>query len=113
MKFQSRFWIELNGERVFGKGPYILIREIQNCGSMNKAAENLNMSYSKANKIVKRAETNLGFKILEREQGGINGGGSYITPKGTILLEKYEEFCREAEKSLEEIFNKHLKDIYF
>mgnify|MGYP001947896472 CR=1 FL=1 len=111
LKLESRFWMVQNGEKVFGRGPYILLKTIDRLGSLNKAAKELNMSYSKAWSIINRAERVLGYFLLERETGGVDGGGSYLTSGGKAIVKAYEEFCKEAEKSVEEIFNKYFKDI--
>ena len=65
----------------FGKGPCILLKTIDKLGSLNKAAKELNMSYSKAWSIINRAERVLGYSLLETVTGGADGGGSYLTPK--------------------------------
>lgn len=108
---ESRFWIAESGEKVFGRGPCILLKTVNRLGSLNKAAKELNMSYSKAWSIIDRAEKLLGFSLLERETGGTDGGGSYLTSKGKNIIRAYEGFCKEAEESVEEIFKKHFKDI--
>lgn len=111
LKLESRFWIVQNGEKVFGRGPCILLKTIDRLGSLNKAAKELDMSYSKAWSIINRAERALGYSFLERETGGIDGGGSYLTVEGKAIVKAYEGFCKEAEESVEEIFKKYFKDI--
>ena len=111
MKLESKFWIEKNGEKVFGEGPCLLLEEVNKSGSLNKAAIKLNMSYSKAWTIINRAENILGYPLLERRIGGVDGGGSYLTSNGRILVENYQNFCQEADKALEELQKKYLKEI--
>lgn len=70
LKLRSRFWLEQDKVRVFGKGPCELLEAIDCLGTLTKATDKLNMSYSKAWSIIKRAEKRLGFLLLESKVGG-------------------------------------------
>lgn len=95
----------------FGKGSYVLLERVGRLESLNKAANELNMSYSKAWSIIKKAENVLGYKLLERHIGGVDGGGSYLTPKAEVLIKAYRDFCKEAEDNLEELCKKYFDDM--
>lgn len=107
MELKSRFWIEKDGERVFGKGPYIILKTVDRLGTLNKAADKLNMSYSKAWSVINAAEKRLGFLLLESHAGGIDGGGSELTPKARQLVKSFQNFCQEADQALQDIYKKH------
>lgn len=99
-----RLWIENDkGEKVFGRGPYELLKKIEECGSLNKAASELGMSYSKAFQVIKNCETHLGIKFLDREIGGVKGGGSTLTEGGVEFIKLYEKACQETSRKMEEI----------
>lgn len=80
-------------EKCFGPGVAYLLRHIQECGSIRKAAQSMGMAYSKAWLILNRAEESLGFPLLIRTAGGKTGGGTLLTPEGKSFLEQYEAFC--------------------
>ena len=45
MKVNCKFWFEDdNGKKFFGKGNYLLLKEINKTKSLNKASKNLKMS---------------------------------------------------------------------
>ncbi len=111
LKLESRFWIVEDGEKVFGRGPCILLKTVGRLGSLNKAAGELNMSYSKAWSIINRAEKLLGYSLLQTETGGIDGGGSRLTPKAEGLIRTYEDFSKEAEETVERLYEKFFEDI--
>jgi molybdate transport system regulatory protein len=45
VKIKHKIWLERNGKVIFGQGRSILLRAIDECGSLNSAAKKLNMSY--------------------------------------------------------------------
>lgn len=111
MKLVYKVWIE--GEtKAFGEGPYKLLRKVEQLGSLNKAAQDMNMSYSKAWSIIKRAERELGVLLLESNKGGVGGGGSRLTSKAKRLLNKYDEFHHDAGKILNKLYNKYFDDLF-
>ena len=92
-------------------GPLILLETVDKLGSLNKACNQLNMSYSKSWSIINRAETLLGYSLVMTHTGGVDGGGSILTPKARALIKTYKNFCKEAEKDLEELYIKHFNDM--
>lgn len=98
-------------EKVFGRGPLVLLETVDKLGSLNKACNELNMSYSKAWSIIKRAEDLLGYSLLMTYTGGIDGGGSTLTPKARTLINAYVDFSKEAESNLEKLYEKHFRNI--
>lgn len=111
MEIESRFRLLYKGKRVFGKGPCLLLETIDRLGSLNKACMELNISYSKAWGIIKRAEELLEFNLLESTKGGTDGGGSYLTPKGKKIVEAYRGFCEEVEEEIDRIFEKYFGNL--
>lgn len=92
-----------NGIKFFGEGPFRLLLGVEKTGSLRAAAMEMEMAYSKASKILKQAETNLGFPLTIRAVGGKDGGGSILTPEGKHWLRQYEAYrdaCIKANQSL-------------
>lgn len=92
-----------DNEKAFGKGPYVLLSKVKECGSLNKAAIELGMSYSKAFNVIKTCEKAMNKRFLDREIGGVKGGGSTLTEDGEKILEKYEKISIEMDKKLDEL----------
>ncbi len=86
-----------DGEKFFGLGPLLLLRHTKKTGSLRQAAIDMNMAYTKATKLIKTAEQNFGFKLIESKTGGKNGGGSTITKQAEVLIEQYEKMCSEID----------------
>ncbi|MGI5998396.1 MAG: winged helix-turn-helix domain-containing protein [Lutispora sp.] len=105
MKPGYSLWIKNdNGDKVFGQGPYRLLLLVDNLGSLNKAASEMGMAYSKALNIIKNAEEELNMELLEREIGGAKGGGSKLTKEAKELIDKYERFRNAAVEEIEKIY---------
>lgn len=107
MRLGYKCWLH-GEEKIFGKGPYDLLCAISTYGSIKRASEELNMSYSKATHILKRCETHMGFKLLDSQIGGSEGGGSNLTREATHLMRQYRLFMNEIDVALKEAY-----EIYF
>lgn len=106
MKYNYKVWLDSDdNEKIFGIGPLIILKKIDELGSLNKAALSMNMSYNKAFTTIKKIENKIGLKLLERYKGGASGGGSYITDEAKSLILKYEEFDRRVGETINNIFN--------
>ena len=95
--------IDDNGIKFFGEGPCRLLRCVEKTGSLRAAAMEMEMAYSKASKLLKQAEDNLGFSLTTRAAGGKGGGGSVLTPEGKLWLKQYEDYrdaCVRANQTL-------------
>lgn len=67
---------------------YIL--EITQCGSINKAAQNLHLSQPNLSLTIKNLENELGFNIFKR-----NNSGTQLTDEGKIFLESIKKIIAE------------------
>lgn len=94
-------------EIFFGPGVVTLLRMTEKLESLNAAAKSMNLSYSKAYRMINEAEKAMGFKLLDRKIGGANGGGSKLTPECIEFVEKYECFCNEIKENTDILFQKY------
>ena len=91
------------GERFFGEGPCRLLHRIEETGSLRAAAQAMGLSYSKALRMVKRAEKELGFALTRKTIGGRGGGGSTLTDEARNFMERYEAYrdaCVQTDREL-------------
>ena len=89
-------------ERFFGPGICELLERIQGTGSIQAAAAEMKMSYTKAWKIVKRAEREMGVNLIARVSGGKKGGGSTLTEAGERAggEDRRRRICRGRRREL-------------
>jgi len=106
MKVSYKVWLDEHG-KAFGEGPYNLLSTVEKTASLNQAASEMGMSYSKAWRLIRTLEERLGFPLIERKVGGKSGGGSSVTPEAEIFLKQYEGFRKDVKKALEKIYCRH------
>ena len=96
-------FLDDNGEKFFGEGPARLLRGVEEHGSLRAAAMSMDMAYTKALKLIRNAETALGYSLIRRSTGGRDGGGSCLTEEGKEWLKRYEDYrdaCKQANREL-------------
>lgn len=99
-----KVWIK--GENTgLGPGGYALFKAVDAEGSVKKACAIRGLSYSKGWKIINGVEKELGFKIIDRQQGGAGGGEAHLTERGKKLLELYEIYYEKVAAAAKDIFN--------
>ena len=94
------------GNKFFGEGPLRLLRSVERTGSLRAAAIEMEMAYSKAIRLLKQAEANLGFPLTTRSTGGRDGGGSVLTPEGKRWLRQYEAYRDACIKANQELYRR-------
>ena len=91
MKLTPRFFRD--GEAMFGPGVADLLARVRKYRSLRAAAASMEMSYSKAWRVIRDAENGFGCKLLSSTTGGRNGGGAVLTPEGEAILDAYQRFA--------------------
>ena len=98
----------VRNEPFFGPGIVTLLKQIQALGSVREACEKTGMSYSKGWSLIRTAERETGYTIVDRSPGGKGGGAARVSERGRKLLEQYERFEKEiariAREKYREIF---------
>jgi len=92
----------------FSVGPMELMEKIETYSSIKKATEAMGMSYTKALRIIRDIEEELGFPVVISMKGGNERGSTKLTEKGKQVLltykEIYDDVSSYAIKLVEEKF---------
>lgn len=104
MEIRSKLWIEMRGEPVFGRGRRLLLEAIDGCGSINQAAQQVNISYRRAWCYIRAMEDRLGIPLVERKAGGRNGGGAVLTKEAREFLRNYALLEQGIQEYVDERF---------
>ena len=96
-------------EKCFGPGVCRLLELVREYKSLRQAALIMEMAYSKAWKIVKRAEEGLGFKLLDSKIGGKQGGGAELTSEAEKIISAYRAYEKDLNDFSDDCFEKYMK----
>ena len=89
MDFISKLVLVEDGEGFFGPGVRDLLLNIDKERSVKAACERMQISYSKAWKIIRNVEKAMGETAVVRVHGGNEGGSASLTDSCRALLESY------------------------
>lgn len=88
----------------FGHGVAMLLSGVKDYGSLNRAAKDMGMAYSKTWKSIKNTEECLGFELLERRAQH----GSVLTEKGEEFLLMFSLAEEKAQKAAQKVLDDFL-----
>lgn len=91
MKIQSRVWIQREGKNYLGRGRIELLKYIESEGSILKAAKKMRMSYKAAWDDLNQIKDLGGIALIESSNGGVGGGGTFLTQEGKMAIEVFEK----------------------
>lgn len=94
----SKITVRIGNEKIFfGPGIAQLLENIETTGSVKEAAQKMDLSYTKAFRILNVADSQLGKPLITRLHGGKDGGKAYLTDAGKDFLAKYTLFNQDIE----------------
>lgn len=102
---KSKIWIEdENGKVVFGAGRLRILDAVERSGSIQAAAQELQMSYRAVWGKIKATEQRLGTPMLSRKAGGAEGGGSELTPIAKDLVARFRQLRDSTNSAADDLF---------
>jgi molybdate transport system regulatory protein len=105
-----KLWLSsVTGEGILEEERYKLLKKIQENGSLRSAASEMKVSYRKAWGDLKKSEELLGYKLVNRQRGGKDGGASQLTEKAIKLLEAYEALHVRLDDAVEKAYDEFKK----
>ncbi|MGI6120962.1 MAG: NTP transferase domain-containing protein [Saccharofermentanales bacterium] len=113
LPMRVRFKLSLAREKIFfGPGPAVLLRLIDETGSVRMACQRMKLSYSKGWQILNLLEEQLGENVIVRKPGGQEGGSSTLTDTGRELLRRYEQLSVETQQYVNDLFEQLFKGLF-
>ena len=80
--------------------------------SVRAACQRMQLSYSSGWNTIKLLETELGYPVVSRSQGGQKGGRSWLTDRGRELLRAYEAYTQRVRATADELFAEYFPDLF-
>jgi molybdate transport system regulatory protein len=88
-------WLESGSDMFLGLGRVQLLERVEECGSLNKAAQAMGMSYRAAWGRLKRSESVLGAALVEKTGPK---QGFRLTELGRDLVKRFRDWHAEVER---------------
>jgi molybdate transport system regulatory protein len=104
VKSNVKVRVGVDGNWFFGPGGAELLERIDEYGSVRKAAASMDLSYSKAWKIIHRSEEGWQRPLVERTTGGAGGGKSNLTDDARKIISLFRSFEKKTNDYAGEIF---------
>lgn len=89
----------------------MLLTMVGETGSVRKACQRMQLSYSSGWITIKAVEEQLGRPVIKRCQGGARGGHSELTHDGRELLRLYQLFENDVRDAAGALYDKYFSDI--
>jgi molybdate transport system regulatory protein len=90
-----------------GLGVVELCERVERLGSLNKAAADMGMAYSKAWRIIKRTEEELDLALFHRQ----GAHGSSLTDEAKALIELFRKVERETTACANQVLHESLDEL--
>ena len=104
MRTDSRLRL-INTRPFFGPGTATLLEAIAKSGCVRLAAEDINLSYSKARKMLSVFKEETGEAAVITGRGGIGGGSAVLTEYAISFLDAYRKWEEECNRHQNELFS--------
>lgn len=88
-RLNGRLWVESDDERFMGLGRLELLTQIQEQGSISKAAQQMKMSYKRAWELVTSMNAQAALPLVLTQAGGKRGGGAEVTAEGQQMIQEF------------------------
>ncbi len=107
-----KLWIESpDGESLMGEGKWQLLKAINETGSLKAAVEHMGYTYRQTWQNLKNLEKKLGFRLIEKKRGGIDGGKTVLTEKGRRMVQFFDHLYHETNPVINQAFEKMLDEL--
>jgi len=103
LKLDSSLWIDKNDKGFLGKGRIELLKQIDEHGSLSKAAKAMKMSYKAAWDALNEMKELSDEELIISNSGGKGGGGSKLTNKAHNYIKIYELLFKTQQNFLKSI----------
>lgn len=103
---QPRLRIFAGSQMVLGGGKVMLLKLIQETGSISEAARQMEISYAHATTLLKVMNEGFSSPLVIANKGGNARGGAQLTETGKEALEIYDAMVEESKKATQKSWEK-------
>lgn len=85
----------------------MLLTLVDETKSVWAAGQRMQLSYSSCWNMIRTLESQLGYSLVERTQGGAGGSQSHLNDRGQLLLKRFAEYERRIRAEAEELYSEY------
>jgi molybdate transport system regulatory protein len=112
LRLQYKIWFtDESGAGLLGDGKWKILKAIDEAGSLTAACEKLGITYRRTWNDLKSIEKRLGFPLLEKNRGGVDGGSTSLTIEGQRLIRAFDLFHEKMDVIMQEHFKLLIKEL--
>jgi len=112
LRLNYKIWLESGeGTGILGDQKIVLLKAIDETGSLNEAMKKLNLSYRKTWDNLRKIETELGFPLIRPHRGGAEGGRTELTLEGRIIIRAFDRFHERYDQLIRQGFETILDEL--
>lgn len=105
LKLNYKIWFTDNEDKgILGDGKWKILKAIDETGSLTAACDKLGITYRRTWNDLKTIEQQLGFALLEKSRGGVEGGSTSLTPEGKKLIKAFDDFHEKMDLIMQQHF---------
>jgi molybdate transport system regulatory protein len=105
LRLQYKIWFtDETGNGLLGDGKWKILKAIDEEGSLTAACEKLGITYRRTWNDLKSIEKRLGFALLEKNRGGVDGGSTSLTVEGQRLIRAFDIFHEQMDTIMQDHF---------
>lgn len=90
----------------------MLLMLIDETKSVRGAGQRMQLSYTSCWNMIRTLESQLNDILVERNQGGVNGSTSVLTPKGRLVLEHYYAYEQKLREYALNLYDDYFKGLF-
>ncbi|ADK85814.1 putative transcriptional regulator, ModE family [Desulfarculus baarsii DSM 2075] len=102
LNLKGRIWLEKDGKTFLSWGRVVLLERIDQAGSLSAAARSMGMSYSHAWNLVEEMNCLAVSPLVEKQAGGVSGGGARLTEAGRQAIARFWRLVEEFRRWVDE-----------
>lgn len=112
LRLHYKIWFtDESGDGLLGDGKWKILKAIDSAGSLTAACEQLGITYRRTWNDLKSIEKKLGFALLEKNRGGVDGGSTSLTVEGQRLIRAFDLFHEKTDGIIQDHFNEMIREL--
>lgn len=103
---RHKLWLNWNGAFLMGPRYLRFLEAVDKTGTIRAAGREVGWSYRTCLNRLREMERVLGAKVLDTKRGGVNRGGSRLTPAARRLVKLFASWRSAAIRASDKAFRK-------